>query len=79
MPILEMREVIVGEAVQRRIVELVDSSRTKSWANTKVIQPQNPDRLITDWLQTKVLLGRSRPATAGTAGAFRPLPEDNLL
>ncbi|MEV7663616.1 helix-turn-helix domain-containing protein [Paenarthrobacter sp. NPDC089316] len=65
---------LVNSLVQRGMVRLVDSSRIKSRANTKVIQPQNPDRLITDWLQTKILLDKIVPQLQALQERSRPFP-----
>lgn len=65
---------LVNSLVQRGMVQLVDSSRTKSRANTKVIRPQNPDRLLTDWLQTKVLLDKIVPQLQALQERSGPFP-----
>ncbi len=52
---------LVHSLVRRGMVQLVPSSRVKSRSDTKVIRPQNPDKLLTDWLQTKILLDHVVP------------------
>jgi HTH-type transcriptional regulator, sugar sensing transcriptional regulator len=65
---------LVNSLVQRGMVQLVASSRTNRRANTKVIKPQNPDKLLTDWLQTKVLLDKVVPQLQALQERSGPFP-----
>lgn len=70
---------LVNYLVQRGMVQLVDSQRTKSRANTKVIRPQNPDKLMTDWLESKILLDKIVPELQALHARSGPFPRTKYL
>jgi sugar-specific transcriptional regulator TrmB len=70
---------LVNYLVRRGMVQLVDSRRVKSRANTKVIRPQNPDKLMTDWLQTRILLDKVVPQLQALHERSGPFPRTKYL